>query len=251
MAITTIPWDDGSGDNIYLSYPAASGAQTVQVTSDANAGASRSKTVVFESGVGGLRRELTVSQGGGPNYLISGEPIINGNILTPSTPRGFIYTPEAFDPGDGVSWAIETRIILNTNIAWRDFVSFVNADGSQVRAFACQQHTNVGSRRYGLFASNNGTSWNILNNSPYGTMYAGTWRKFRIECTYVSGRYSYRMGYPDSSDWSGTQTRDAHPTYGLHVAFGGGYANNAIDGNIDLSYCKIFIGGVLWWSAIK
>lgn len=199
-----------------------------------------------------LRRRQMMLAAEGPlrGYLVNGTPTFNGNIMTPAAPRGFIYTPEAFDPGDGVSWAIETRIILNTNIAWRDFVSFVNADGSVVRAFACQQHTNVGARRYGLYASNNGTSWNILSNSPYGTMYPGTWRKFRIECTYVSGSYSYRMGYPDNSDWTSTQTRSAHPTYGLRVAFGGGFNDNAIDGNIDLSYCKIFIDGVLWWSAL-
>ena len=35
MAVTTIPWGDGSGDNIYLTYPSASGDQTIQVSSDA------------------------------------------------------------------------------------------------------------------------------------------------------------------------------------------------------------------------
>lgn len=65
MATTTIPWGDGSGGNIYLTYPSASGSQTVQVTSDANTGAARSKVVTFTSGVGSITRSLTVSQDAG------------------------------------------------------------------------------------------------------------------------------------------------------------------------------------------
>lgn len=62
MATTTIPWGDGSGDNIYLTYPSASGNQTVEVTSDANTGVARSKVVTFTSGVGNITRQLTISQ---------------------------------------------------------------------------------------------------------------------------------------------------------------------------------------------
>lgn len=47
---TSIPWGDGSGDNIYLTYPAASGDQIVAVASDANKGsASRSKSISFSA----------------------------------------------------------------------------------------------------------------------------------------------------------------------------------------------------------
>lgn len=65
MAVTTIPWGDGSGDNLYLTYPSASGDQTVTVTSDANAGASsRSKNITFSVTAGGttISRTLTVVQ---------------------------------------------------------------------------------------------------------------------------------------------------------------------------------------------
>lgn len=69
MATTTIPWDDGSGDNIYLTYPSASGNQTVVVNSDANTGAARTKVVTFSTG--NISRQLTVNQesGKGPDYL--------------------------------------------------------------------------------------------------------------------------------------------------------------------------------------
>ena len=64
MATTTIGWGDGSGDNIYLTYPSASGDQTVTVSSDANSGAARTKTVTFTaSGVSPVT--LTVNQAAG------------------------------------------------------------------------------------------------------------------------------------------------------------------------------------------
>ena len=65
MAVTTIPWEDGSGDNIYLSASSQVGDGTVSVTSDANTGAARSKVVTFTSGVGGITQTLTVEQAAG------------------------------------------------------------------------------------------------------------------------------------------------------------------------------------------
>lgn len=62
MATTEIPWGDGSNDKIYLTYPSASGDQTVVVTSDANTGAARSKVVTFTSGVGNITQSLTINQ---------------------------------------------------------------------------------------------------------------------------------------------------------------------------------------------
>ena len=76
MAVTTIPWGDGSGDNIYLTYSSASGDQEVLVSSDANTGSARTKTVTFTSTVGSITRMLTVSQeaGGPQEYTISLHP---------------------------------------------------------------------------------------------------------------------------------------------------------------------------------
>lgn len=73
MATTTIPWGDGSGDNIYLTYSASQGDQTVLVSSDANTGSARSKVVTFTSGVGNITQQLTVKQAaGGPQYVTDG-----------------------------------------------------------------------------------------------------------------------------------------------------------------------------------
>lgn len=63
MAITTIPWSDGSGDNIYVSAPSQTGTETVSVSSDANTGAARTQTVTFTAGA--ITRSLTVNQEAG------------------------------------------------------------------------------------------------------------------------------------------------------------------------------------------
>lgn len=66
MAITTIPWGDGSGDNIYVSAPSQTGTQTVSVSSDANTGAARTKTVTFTaSGVSPVTLTVNQAAGGG------------------------------------------------------------------------------------------------------------------------------------------------------------------------------------------
>lgn len=63
--VTTIPWGDGSGDNIYLTYSASEGNQTVQVTSDAYTGyVDRTKNITFTVNAGGttITKTLTVNQ---------------------------------------------------------------------------------------------------------------------------------------------------------------------------------------------
>ena len=80
MAVTTIPWGDGSGDNIYLTYPSASGDQPVQVSSDANTGSSsRTQTVTFTASHHGTSdvKTLTVVQEGVPEqYIVFADPVV-------------------------------------------------------------------------------------------------------------------------------------------------------------------------------
>lgn len=80
MAVTTIPWGDGSGDNIYLTYPSASGDHTVLVSSDANAGSTgRTKTITFTASHHGTSdtKTLTVVQEGVPEpYIVFADPVV-------------------------------------------------------------------------------------------------------------------------------------------------------------------------------
>ena len=68
MATTTeIAWGDGSGDKIYVTANALEGDQTILVSSDANTGAARTKTVTFTaSGVSPVT--LTINQDAGLPY---------------------------------------------------------------------------------------------------------------------------------------------------------------------------------------
>lgn len=97
MATTTIPWNDGSGDNIYLTYPSASGSQTVVVTSDANTGSvERTKVVTFSASANGqtVTKTLTLIQEKvAEQYIIFADPVVeqicatnwgDGVGLTPS-----------------------------------------------------------------------------------------------------------------------------------------------------------------------
>lgn len=65
--VTEVPWNDGSGDKLYLSYSASEGNQTVQVSSDAYAGYDeRTKDITFTAIAGQttITRTLTVVQNG-------------------------------------------------------------------------------------------------------------------------------------------------------------------------------------------
>ena len=62
---TSLSWNDGTTDKLYLTYAASEGNQTISVTSDAHTGyESRSRDVVFQVTAGGttITRTLTVTQ---------------------------------------------------------------------------------------------------------------------------------------------------------------------------------------------
>ena len=58
---TSISWNDGSGDKIYLTYTASEGNQTVSVSSDALAGyESRTQTITFTTTAGNPTASATL-----------------------------------------------------------------------------------------------------------------------------------------------------------------------------------------------
>ena len=65
--VTEVPWNDGSGDKIYLTYSASEGNQTVVITSDAHTGyEERTNDIIFTAVAGQttIIRTLTVKQAG-------------------------------------------------------------------------------------------------------------------------------------------------------------------------------------------
>lgn len=67
--VTEIPWNDGTGDKIYLTYSASAGDQNVLVSSDANAGPARTKNITFATTVGSVSKALTVHQEAGARLV--------------------------------------------------------------------------------------------------------------------------------------------------------------------------------------
>lgn len=65
--VTEVPWNDGTGEKIYLTYGASEGNQTVTITSDAHTGyVERTKDINFTvvAGQTTITRTLTVNQSG-------------------------------------------------------------------------------------------------------------------------------------------------------------------------------------------
>lgn len=115
MAVTTeIPWGDGSGDKIYLTRNASEGDQNVQVSSDANTGAARSKVVTFTSGVGNIQRQLTINQAAGLPYTpltyieTDGVAYINTGIKG-NAPMSFEGKMLPVAPASGTSYYMGSR----------------------------------------------------------------------------------------------------------------------------------------------
>lgn len=80
---TQVDWNDGTGEKITLTYAAAQGAQTISVSSPANAGvSSRSKIINFTTSAGTpiVTRTLTIIQAAGSSDLI----IITRNDVYPT-----------------------------------------------------------------------------------------------------------------------------------------------------------------------
>jgi len=78
---TSLDWNDGSGDKLYLTYGASEGTQTVSVSSDPNTGyVERTRDIIFQVSAGGttISRTLTVTQSGKDITIITR----NDNAIT-------------------------------------------------------------------------------------------------------------------------------------------------------------------------
>ena len=74
MAVTEeISWGDGTNDKIYIIADALTGNQTLSVSSDANTGAARTKTITFSaSGVSPVTLTINQDAGASPSYVSDG-----------------------------------------------------------------------------------------------------------------------------------------------------------------------------------
>ena len=229
MARTTIPWGDGSGDNIYLDYDAATGSKTVAVSSDANTGAARTKIVTFSaSGVSPV--SLTVEQVAGDiapvffDYLVGdGTAYVDtGLVLPENASMGGNFGHEtrkaggqnifgAFDVGGG-----ETGIVFggSTSNSNRQFVAYYDK-GSYVGIKTLS------------FAYNNYNA--ILTPKRFG--YGGETVTFTKGTLRPTATLKIFGGYPTYTSFSGA-------LYGSFMVFGAD-AQNAANYNALIAFTPI------------
>lgn len=183
-------------------------------------------------------------------YLINGTPTINGGImsLTGQSERNFIYTNEAFAPGSA-DFTIQTSVRYNSFIDYRDVFASVNPDGSRLYSIALRGVISNNQISNRLYLSSNGTSWDKMNGARrVNTNVTGVWRDIKVER--VSDVFRVYIRNRGGSWAHSNQNTVTGITFNSQIAFGGGFANGEIDGDIDLSMTFITIGGKLWWSAI-
>lgn len=150
MATTTIPWDDGSGDNIYLTYSSASGDQTVEVSSDANTGSARTQTVTFTAG--SVVQILTVNQDGGPQqYTLTKYP--SSYDTTDHSYYALTNPSNAYTNTSSTSYC---RIRLTTGSQAETWIYF-EFDTSSIPANAVIDEVSCSAKTY----KSNGTTSNI------------------------------------------------------------------------------------------
>lgn len=233
----------------------ASEIARLQNDSSAIAAAIAAKGVTVPAGSGyddyaSLISNIPTGGGSGTiNYLVYGNPTINGDIFIPDkTQRGFIYTNVPFSPGSGTSWRIQTRLKIHSFTAWKDIITTINPEtGTMVYSIVTEFNNTNNNTQYSLYLSGNGTSWNQASNVCKGIFEADKWQTFQIVCNCASStRYTYYQGYPEFENWTSTNAESGPANYGHYVGFG----YNGIDAEFDLSETRIYVNNSVWWGAI-
>ena len=203
MATTTIPWSDGSGDNIYLTYPSASGDQTVTVSSDANAGtSSRTQTVTFTAG--SISKALTVIQAA--NLI----PVFYDWLLFDGT----AYIDTDIYPQQDSVYAVPCG--GEKNLEQQRLFAVGTSEGTYIRAFL-NSSTNTTSRSFSLYYNSSSSLANVTvnwNNPAYNFFMTPNGAGYGDQFT----AYTKGSGSPDGILSIGTH--DAHSGYPYSGAMG-------------------------------
>ena len=155
MAVTEeIAWGDGSGDKIYLTANALEGNQTILVSSDANAGVARTKTVTF-SAMGITPVTLTVIQAGGI------QPVFYDYLLFDGT--AYIDTDIIPDENSSLSCAIGVESLLEAQIVF----GFSGSGGTKFGIFLGSDTTSTNRSIVAYYGSSSSLGANTLS---FGTL---------------------------------------------------------------------------------
>ena len=250
MATTTIPWSDGSGDNIYLTYSSASGDQTVIVSSDANTGSARTKVVTF-SASGASPVSLTINQDSAVvyGYTILGSPTISSdNIMTSGGNNNGIATNAVFSPGNK-TWSIRMKVLFPSSKTNNEDLLFTIEDNSTTAKYSlCFQRYSTNNIFNLFLATGSSSSWDIGRNKCQVTISA-SWYYVKIDFTGTS----YVVGISsDGENWTtASYTSSSLIGGGNRLCFGKRRSGAYFRGSIDLKECMVYIDNKLWWKAIQ
>lgn len=192
--------------------------------------------------------DVTVTAGILTGYTEVGTPSISDNILTVAS-NNFIKAPFAFSPGDS-AWKISCKYMLTGRLPtnYGDIFGGVDTNNDSVRSLLFELNNATGTSG-GLFLSSNNTSWDISSSTGNLTGYsANNWCWIEMEFTGTAYTLKFSL---DGASWTtiASKTSTTKVIGGYAVAFGLKRSAQIV-GTIDLSECKIYIGGELYWKAV-
>lgn len=177
-------------------------------------------------------------------YESIGTPSITGNILTPSS-NGSVRTNHVFSPGTS-PWKIQVGFTYTGggSSTYMDVFGSCTSSGTNERVMLLEK--SVG---FGVFLSSGTSSWNIAQAVMVFSATNNATYLFELE--YTGAEYRRRYSTDNGSTWSEYSSVSSTTAIagGYYVGFGIS-RNGILDGTIDLSKCKIWIDGDLWWKAV-
>lgn len=181
-------------------------------------------------------------------YTEVGSPTISDNILTVGDGK-FIKTNIPFAPSSD-PWEVVIKYRKTAAFgSYTDIIGTVDSSNASSRGFLFEINNGTGTKG-AMFASSNGSSWNIMsteNVEPLPEPTSWLW----ISMAFTGTAYVLKTS-TDGETWT-TQKEKASstPIYddGYHVGFGL-KRNGYIIGDVDLTGCRIYKNGILWWKAV-
>ena len=197
MATITIPWNDGSGDNITLTYDSMSGNQAITVYSDEYTGtvADRTKTITFTTDVGNVTKTLTIVQEKVAEQYIVFEDAAMGQICATKWGDGVgIYPSQAA----AVKSIPQNFVYNNTTItSFKELVYFTGVTSIGSQAFrGCTSLMTIGiPPNY----TSRGSASNMFVSAPIDKMYLVNLENFLL------------------IDWSAAANSPGYSSSGIHL----------------------------------
>lgn len=192
MASKTIDWGDGTGEKITLTYNAASGNQTVQVSSAKNTTTSkRSKTITFATTAGGsVTRTITVTQKGLTESTVKFNPsaFVSGTYKSISGQTNPVGKSETSTSYATVNLTNGSR--ATTNAIWSFDCSSI-PEGAEIVSVTCKakcsinntQSSRISTRKIQLYSNTTakGSAYTVANSTTAFSITAGTWTRAELQ----------------------------------------------------------------------